>query len=134
VARCSFSPVGGTPWEPDAPIANFWDHSPLEDVAQVKTPTLFFVGGNDDRVPKAQSIEMYRALKSNGVPTHLYIAPRDGHQWQELRHQLSRGMLSWNGSSAMRGAAFYSWEKAPESCGRAGLPVVLDPDVKNFTK
>jgi dipeptidyl aminopeptidase/acylaminoacyl peptidase len=31
---------------------------------------------------------MYRALKSNGVPTHLYIAPREPHGWTELRHQL----------------------------------------------
>ncbi len=59
----------------------FWNHSPLKDVANVKTPTLFFVGENDVRVPLSQSIEMYRALKSNGVPTHLYVAPREGHQW-----------------------------------------------------
>ena len=35
-----------------------------------------------------QSVEMYRALKSNGVPTHLYVAPREPHGWAELRHQL----------------------------------------------
>jgi len=31
---------------------------------------------------------MVRALRANGVPTHLYIAPREGHQWAELRHQI----------------------------------------------
>jgi hypothetical protein len=31
---------------------------------------------------------MYRALKSNNVPTHLYIAPREPHEWAELRHVL----------------------------------------------
>ena len=55
---------GGTPWQKNAPIATFWNHSPLKDAANVKTPTLFFVGENDVRVPLAQSIEMYRALKS----------------------------------------------------------------------
>jgi len=81
---------GGTPWQKDAPIDAYWNNSPLKDVANVKTPTLFFVGEKDPRVPMPQSIEMYRALKSNGVPTHLYVAPREPHSWGELRHQLSK--------------------------------------------
>ncbi len=79
---------GGTPWQKNAPIAMYWNNSPLKDAANVKTPTLFFVGENDARVPLAQSVEMYRAIGSHGVPTHLYVAPREGHQWQELRHQI----------------------------------------------
>jgi len=79
---------GGTPWQKDAPIDAYWNNSPLKDVAKVKTPTIFLVGERDVRVPSPQSVEMYRALKSNGVPTHLYIAPREPHGWTELRHQL----------------------------------------------
>ena len=79
---------GGTPWQKNAPFQLFWNQSPIRDAANVKTPTLFFVGENDLRVPKEQSVEMYRALKSHGVATHLYIAPREPHQWQELRHQI----------------------------------------------
>jgi dipeptidyl aminopeptidase/acylaminoacyl peptidase len=81
---------GGTPWQAGAPIDAYWNNSPLKDVAKVKTPTLFFVGEKDPRVPMPQSLEMYRALKSNGVPTHLYVAPREPHGWAELRHQLSK--------------------------------------------
>jgi dipeptidyl aminopeptidase/acylaminoacyl peptidase len=81
---------GGTPWQQNAPIEAYWNNSPLKDVANVKTPTLFFVGEKDPRVPMPQSLEMYRALKSNGVPTHLYVAPREPHGWGELRHQLSK--------------------------------------------
>ena len=81
---------GGTPWQAGAPIDAYWNNSPLKDVANVKTPTLFFVGEKDPRVPMPQSLEMYRALKSNGVPTHLYVAPREPHGWGELRHQLSK--------------------------------------------
>jgi dipeptidyl aminopeptidase/acylaminoacyl peptidase len=81
---------GGTPWQVGAPIDAYWNNSPLKDVANVKTPTIFFVGERDPRVPMPQSIEMYRALKSNGVPTHLYVAPREPHGWGELRHQLSK--------------------------------------------
>ena len=54
----------------------------------MNTPTIFLVGQNDQRVPEPQSIEMYRALKSNGVPTRLYVAPREPHVWAELRHVL----------------------------------------------
>jgi len=63
----------------------------------VKTPTLFFVGENDPRVPKEQSLEMYRALKSHNVPTRLYIAPREAHLWGELRHQIAKANaeLAW---------------------------------------
>jgi dipeptidyl aminopeptidase/acylaminoacyl peptidase len=104
---------GGTPWQKDAPIAAYWDHSPLKDVAKVRTPTIFLVGENDVRVPKEQSIEMYRALKSNGVPTKLYMVPREGHAWGGLRHELFKANveLEWFERYAMgRG---YAWEKPP---------------------
>jgi len=105
---------GGTPWQKNAPIATFWDNSPLKDVAGAKTPTLFFVGENDVRVPPAQSIEMYRALKSHGVPTHLYVAPREGHQWTELRHQIFKANteLAWFERYAL-GRTTYVPERAP---------------------
>lgn len=105
---------GGTPWQKDAPIEKYWNNSPLKDVANVKTPTLFEVGGSDPRVPYPQSVEMYQALKNNGVPTHLYIAPREPHGWQELRHRLYKinVELEWYAKYVL--GESYSWEKAPE--------------------
>jgi dipeptidyl aminopeptidase/acylaminoacyl peptidase len=105
---------GGTPWQKDAPIDVYWSHSPLKDVAKVTTPTIFFVGEKDPRVPMPQSIEMYRALKSNGVPTHLYVAPREPHGWTELRHQLFKlnTEIEWFEKYATKRP--YQWEKAPE--------------------
>ena len=93
----------------------FWDNSPLKDVANVKTPTLLFAGEGDPRVPMAQSIEMYRALKSNGVPTRLYVAPREGHQWGELRHLLFKANteLEWFEKYAM-GRTARLGESAPQ--------------------
>ena len=104
---------GGTPWQKNAPIDVYWNNSPLKDVANVKTPTLFFVGERDPRVPMPQSIEMYRALKSNGVPTHLYVAPREPHGWGELRHQLSKlnAEIEWFEKYATRRP--FTPEKAP---------------------
>ena len=105
---------GGTPWQEGAPIANFWNNSPLKDAARAKTPTLFFVGENDVRVPVPQSVEMYRALKSHGVPTHLYIAPREPHQWNELRHQIFKANteLAWFERYAL-GRTTYVSEQPP---------------------
>jgi dipeptidyl aminopeptidase/acylaminoacyl peptidase len=82
-------------------------------VAHVKTPTLFFAGENDARVPLAQSEEMFRALRSNGVPSHLYVAPREGHSWGELRHNFfkANAELEWFEKYALGRA--YVWEKAP---------------------
>ncbi len=104
---------GGTPWQKDAPISAYWDNSPLKDVSKVTTPTIFLVGQNDQRVPEPQSVEMYRALKSNGVPTHLYVAPREPHGWEELRHVLFKmnAELDWFEKYAM--SRQYTWEQAP---------------------
>jgi dipeptidyl aminopeptidase/acylaminoacyl peptidase len=104
---------GGTPWQANAPIDLYWNHSPLKDVSKVKTPTIFLVGEQDPRVPLPQSIEMYRALKSNGVPTHLYVAPREGHGWTELRHRLFKLQIEMEWFEKHVHNRPYVWEKVP---------------------
>ncbi|MDP2956581.1 MAG: S9 family peptidase [Longimicrobiales bacterium] len=106
---------GGTPWEKDAPIDTYWDSSPLKYVANVKTPTLFLVGQQDPRVPMPQSVEMWRGVKQQGVPTHLWVAPREPHGWQELRHRLFKANveLDWFEKWVMERT--WTWEKAPEA-------------------
>jgi dipeptidyl aminopeptidase/acylaminoacyl peptidase len=104
---------GGTPWQPNAPIDLYWNHSPLKDVARVKTPTIFLVGEEDPRVPMAQSVEMFRALRSNGVPTHLYVAPRAGHGWTELRHRLFKLQIEMEWFEKWVHDRSYTWEKVP---------------------
>ena len=110
---------GGTPWEKAAPIDKYWNDSPLKYVANVKTPTIFLVGEEDPRVPPAQSVEMYQALKHNGVPTRLYMAPREPHGWGELRHQLFKinAELEWF-EKYVTGRAF-TWTVAPGDAPRA---------------
>ena len=108
---------GGTPWQADAPIDLFWEHSPLRDVARVKTPTLFLVGAEDPRVPMPQSVEMFRALRSHGVPTHLYVAPREGHGWTELRHRLFKLQVEMEWFEKWVHGRTYQWEAAPARTG-----------------
>lgn len=103
----------GSPWRPNARIDLYWDNSPIKDVARVKTPTIFLVGEEDPRVPKPQSVEMYRALKSNGVPTHLYVAPREGHGWTELRHRLFKLQIEMEWFEKWVNNRAYLWEQIP---------------------
>ena len=105
---------GGTPWQKDAPIDLYWDHSPLKYVANARTPTIFLVGEEDVRVPMPQSVEIYRALLSNRVPTHLYVAPREPHGWQELRHELFKVNVELDWFEKWVTKRPYTWEKAPE--------------------
>jgi dipeptidyl aminopeptidase/acylaminoacyl peptidase len=104
---------GGTPYQKNAPVMAYWNESPMKDAANVKTPTLLFVGDNDPRVPKEQSIEMYRALKANGVPTHLYTAPREAHLWAEYRHQIFKANteMAWFEKYAL--GRTYVFEQTP---------------------
>ena len=101
----------GSPWQQDAPIETYWENSPLKDIWKVKTPTLILVGEKDVRVPPPQSVELYRALKANGVPTRLYVAPRQPHGWRELRHRLFKinVELDWFARHAL--GEEYEWEK-----------------------
>jgi dipeptidyl aminopeptidase/acylaminoacyl peptidase len=104
---------GGFPWKKDATIDPFWNNSPLKDVARVRTPTLLFAGEEDLRVPMSQVEEMYRGLVANGVDTRFYVAPREGHQWRELRHQIfkANSELEWFDRHVM--GRTYTWEQAP---------------------
>ena len=104
---------GGTPWQEDAPIDLYWGHSPLKDIYKVTTPTIVLVGENDVRVPPEQSVELYRALKSNGVDTHLYIAPREPHGWRELRHELFKVNVEIDWFERHVRGIEYQWETAP---------------------
>jgi dipeptidyl aminopeptidase/acylaminoacyl peptidase len=81
---------GGTLWQKQAPIEAYWEHSPLKYVTAARTPTLFFIGENDPRVPMSQAMELSRALKAQGLPTFVYIAPREGHDWVQPAHQLAK--------------------------------------------
>ena len=104
---------GGTPWEEDAPIDQYLADSPILEVYKVTTPTLVLVGENDNRVPMPQSLELYRALKSNGVPTHLYVAPRQGHGWRELQQRLFKANVELDWFERWVRGNEYEWERSP---------------------
>lgn len=79
---------GGSPWERRAPRRQYEKDSPLADAWKVTTPTLFFVGENDVRVPPTQSILMHRGVETAGAPTVLYQAEGEPHNYRKPSHQL----------------------------------------------
>ncbi len=79
---------GGTPWQRNAPRGRYKQDSPLRNAWRVTTPTVFFVGENDRRVPPTQSILMYRGVRATGTPTVLYQASNEPHNFRRPANQL----------------------------------------------
>ena len=76
---------------------------------------VLFAGESDTRVPKEQSVEMFRALKSLNVPTQLLIGPSEGHLWGSLPHLLRKANLELEWFERYANGRAYVWEKAPSS-------------------
>lgn len=79
---------GGTPWERRAPLKAYQKQSPVFDVWRVTTPTLFWTGENDERVPPTQALLMYRSVRDTGTPTALYVGEGEPHNFRRPRHAL----------------------------------------------
>jgi dipeptidyl aminopeptidase/acylaminoacyl peptidase/cyclophilin family peptidyl-prolyl cis-trans isomerase len=74
----------GTPWQRNE---LYWERSPLRWAAQVRTPTLIHVGGNDERVPPAHSRAWFRALREHGVTARFLVYPGEPHSLQQPASQ-----------------------------------------------
>jgi dipeptidyl aminopeptidase/acylaminoacyl peptidase len=74
-----------------------WDRSPIAHIQNARTPTLIGHGLADDRVHPEQSIELYNALRLQGVPVELVLYPREPHGLRERAHQLDymRRITEW---------------------------------------
>jgi len=75
------------PWDN---FQEYWDHSPMKYVANVKTPTMILHGQSDARVPIPQAEEFYRALLERHVPVEYVTYPRENHGFVEPRHLQDR--------------------------------------------
>lgn len=77
----------GLPWEN---YELYRKLSPIKDVKNVKTATLFICGQNDYRCPLPQSEQMYLSLKRLGVETELIIYPGESHGISRPDHLVDR--------------------------------------------
>jgi dipeptidyl aminopeptidase/acylaminoacyl peptidase len=78
IPRTKESEFFGPPWDPKAREI-LRRQSPIEYVANVKTPTLFLDGEADVRVPIAEAEQMYTALRKLRVPARMVRYPDSYH-------------------------------------------------------
>jgi dipeptidyl aminopeptidase/acylaminoacyl peptidase len=76
---------GAYPTE-DHLMDELWRRSALRFANQVKTPTMFCHGENDNDVPIAEAEQFYIALQDVGVETVMVRYPREGHGIREVGH------------------------------------------------
>lgn len=70
--------MGQTPWDEDeAKLYTKW--SPHLHAKNFKTPTLVTHGERDYRVPFAESLQLFTALRRQGIPARLVVFPGEGH-------------------------------------------------------
>jgi len=68
----------GLPWEQDN-REHYEKQSPLNKVANIKTPTLILCGEKDWNVPVINSEILYQSLKRIGIDTELIVYPGQSH-------------------------------------------------------
>ncbi len=73
---------GGPSWSGGESYTKF---SPSAFAKNFKTPTLIVTGELDYRVPYTQSLQLFTALRRQGVPSRLVVFPNDGHWPSHVR-------------------------------------------------
>jgi len=69
---------GGPPWSAKA-RANFAKFSPHLFADRIRTPTLVITNELDYRVPVDQGLQLFTALRRQGVPAEALVFPDEGH-------------------------------------------------------
>ena len=69
---------GGPPWS-TAARKHFARCSPHLSADKIKTPTLVITNEQDFRVPVDQGLQLFTALRRNGVPSETLVFPDEGH-------------------------------------------------------
>ena len=69
---------GGAPWTKTA-RANFAKCSPHLSADKIRTPTLVITNEQDFRVPVDQGLQLFTALRRNGVPSKGLVFENEGH-------------------------------------------------------
>jgi dipeptidyl aminopeptidase/acylaminoacyl peptidase len=93
---------GGPPWSATA-RANFARCSPHLSANKITTPTLVITNEQDFRVPVDQGLQLFTALRRNGVPSeglvfenegHWVLSPLDSKRWHQTVFSWMRKYLA----------------------------------------
>jgi dipeptidyl aminopeptidase/acylaminoacyl peptidase len=53
--------------------------SPIEEIDRISVPLFVYAGANDPRVPRPESDQVVRALRTRGIPVEYLVADNEGH-------------------------------------------------------
>ncbi|HEY3334895.1 MAG TPA: prolyl oligopeptidase family serine peptidase [Candidatus Limnocylindrales bacterium] len=86
--------VGG---RPATDPARYLDRSPVFAGERLRTPTLITNGLRDRATPMGQAVELFRALREQGVDAELAIYPTEGHGFSDVatRTDWVGRMVTW---------------------------------------
>lgn len=87
------------------------ERSPLFRAAAIRTPLLIAQGGNDPRVPQAESEQMVAALKENGIPVTYALYPDEGHGFVREPNRMSFNALCESFLARHLGGRVEPWEE-----------------------
>ena len=79
--------LGTDPWHD---FDTVWEHSPLKCAPNAKTPTLFIQSDEDYRCWMSDAIQMFTALKMNGVDSRLCLFHGENHELSRSGKPLNR--------------------------------------------
>lgn len=71
--------------------------SPLFHASNIKRPMMVLQGANDPRVIQAESDDMVKAVRANGVDVEYLVFPDEGHGFRKKKNQLAgyKGILDF---------------------------------------
>lgn len=70
--------------ERDSSMRTFLEKiSPVNNASKIKAPLLIIQGANDPRVPASESEQIAAAVKKNGKPVWMFVAPDEGHGFRK---------------------------------------------------
>lgn len=72
--------------DPQQQAARYLARTPLQQVARLKVPVIFFQGGCDAVVVPQQTASMVEALRSQGVAVEYHYYPDEGHGFRQAEH------------------------------------------------
>ncbi len=62
--------------------------SPINHVDKLSAPLFIVQGANDERVPLSESMQIYEAVRSRGIPTEIIVLEDEGHGISSLKNRL----------------------------------------------
>ncbi|MBD3335331.1 MAG: prolyl oligopeptidase family serine peptidase [Candidatus Eisenbacteria bacterium] len=111
----------------------YLEMSPAFHAQRIETPVLILHGQEDNNTFIANSIEMYRALRTMGKTVEFHTFPREGHGFSEPAHEIEEMRLarSWFDRHVTGGAVWPPAYRDLHTLPREHLPPYMADQVRS---